>query len=349
MRKLLSPPKPWMLSFVLMAFRKGSMAKTKRRGDGASLPRAITDLKRVLPVNSDRGAIGSQFAITGLTNSTTITKMQITAGLSNLTITTTTTAQSSKSGTTTQDFTVCGIGGPSVADRIVGGTTASLGSWPWQASLRYTGSHVCGASIISDTWLVSAAHCFKTYKDVNLWTVIVGTLSSSSGTGLQVKEIIVNKNYGTPANANDIALLRMAAPILFTQYIRPVCLPNESAVFPDNSSCYITGWGSLVSGGPIASVLQQAEVKIISTAQCSSAAMYGSTINPSMICAGYVNGGIDSCQGDSGGPIVTTQYNGTWYLVGSVSFGTGCALPNKPGVYSRTTYLRTWITQNTGL
>ncbi|CAH2301621.1 transmembrane protease serine 11C-like [Pelobates cultripes] len=279
-------------------------------------------------------------------NHTTVTVFEIQSTILNGS---TQVAYSSKSGTTTKDFTVCGIGGPSVADRIVGGTDASLGSWPWQASLRYSGSHICGASIISDTWLLSAAHCFETYKDVNLWTVIVGTLSSSRGTGLQVKEIIVHENYGTPAKANDIALLRMAAPILFTQYIRPVCLPNESAVFPNNSSCYITGWGSLVSGGPIASVLQQAEVKIISTAQCSSAAMYGSIINPSMICAGYVNGGIDSCQGDSGGPLVTTQYNGTWYLIGSVSFGTGCALPNKPGVYSRTTFLRTWITQNTGL
>ncbi|KAG8454318.1 hypothetical protein GDO86_000820 [Hymenochirus boettgeri] len=242
----------------------------------------------------------------------------------------------------------CGIGTPSPSNRIVGGTNAALGSWPWQASLRFSGYHKCGASLISNTWLITAAHCFDLYKDVNLWTVVLGTISSSSQSALLVQKIIIYENYTSMTHINDIALLELSTPVNFTNTIRPVCLPDSSDIFPDDKSCYITGWGALVEGGPISSVLQQAEVKIINTTTCNSSQMYKDLIMPSMICAGYVTGQVDSCQGDSGGPLVTKDSD-RWLLIGTVSFGYGCALPNKPGVYSRITYLRNWIKNNCGL
>ncbi|XP_053317812.1 transmembrane protease serine 11C-like [Spea bombifrons] len=247
------------------------------------------------------------------------------------------------------NFTGCGVGGPTLSGKIVGGTAASLGAWPWQASLHVNGYHKCGASLISDSWLVAAAHCFNVFSNANQWTVVLGTIYSSSGTRLQVQEIIIHENYTMLTQRNDIALLKLSVPLNFTKYVRPVCLPETSDVFPDNSSCYVTGWGALKEGGGPSSILQQAEVKIISTAQCSSAEMYGNKIGPSMICAGYVEGTVDSCQGDSGGPLVAKQSSGTWVLAGIVSFGYGCALPNKPGVYARVSYLRNWITNNSGL
>ncbi|XP_063281410.1 transmembrane protease serine 11G-like [Pelobates fuscus] len=247
-------------------------------------------------------------------------------------------------------LTVCGIGGPTKSlAKIVGGTNASPGAWPWQASLHLGGIHSCGASLISDTWLVTAAHCFDWNTDVNAWTVVLGTINLTSGSGLKLEKIIIYENYTSTTHANDIALIKLSTPVNFTQYIRPVCLPDKSNIFADSSSCYVTGWGQLKEEGTFSSVLQQAEVKIISTAQCSSAAMYGSYIGPSMICAGYVTGGIDTCQGDSGGPLVETQSDGSWYLTGIVSFGKGCAVANKPTVYSRVTYLRSWITAVSGL
>ncbi|CAH2301623.1 transmembrane protease serine 11B [Pelobates cultripes] len=253
--------------------------------------------------------------------------------------------------TSPQNYSVCGIGGPTKSSaKIVGGTNASPGAWPWQASLHLGGIHSCGASLISDTWLVTAAHCFDWNTDVNAWTVVLGSINLTSGSGLKLEKIIIYENYTSTTHANDIALIKLSTPVNFTQYIRPVCLPDKSNVFADNSSCYVTGWGLLKEEGIKAPpVLQQAEVKIISTGQCSSAAMYGSYIRPSMICAGYANGGIDTCQGDSGGPLVATQSDGSWYLTGIVSFGKGCAAANKPTVYSRVTYLRSWIMAVSGL
>ncbi|XP_068127203.1 transmembrane protease serine 11D-like [Hyperolius riggenbachi] len=248
-----------------------------------------------------------------------------------------------------ETFADCGVGGPSASSKIVGGTNAALGAWPWQASLRFNGNHKCGASLVSNTWLITAAHCFAQSKDVNSWTVVLGTIAFGSGPGLKLKNIIIHENYISGIFQNDITLLELSAPVSFTQYIRPVCLPDNMTVTPDNSSCYVTGWGTLTDGGNLASILQQAELRIINTTICASPTMYGTSIRPSMLCAGYAAGKIDSCQGDSGGPLVATQSNHRWTLIGIVSFGYGCALQNRPGVYSNVTYLRSWITQKSGI
>ncbi|KAM5193700.1 transmembrane protease serine 11D-like [Mantella aurantiaca] len=246
-------------------------------------------------------------------------------------------------------FTDCGVGGPSISSKIVGGTDAALGAWPWQAGLHLNGNHKCGASLISNTWLVTAAHCFNSNKDVNSWTVFLGTIHLTSGPGLSTKSIIVHQDYMSGTYEYDIALVELSSPVSFTQYIRPVCLADTVTAVPDNSSCYVTGWGSLTEGGCLSPILQQAELKIISSSLCSNAQMYAYLIKSSMLCAGYVEGKIDSCQGDSGGPLVALQSNRRWTLIGIVSFGYGCAEKNKPGVYSRVTYFRNWITQESGV
>eukprot|EP00066_Takifugu_rubripes_P029380 XP_011618646.1 PREDICTED: serine protease hepsin-like isoform X1 [Takifugu rubripes] len=108
----------------------------------------------------------------------------------------------------------------------------------------------------------------------------------------------------------------------------------------------ITGWGNVGYFRHLADVLQEAHVPIISDAVCNAPDYYDNQITTTMFCAGYEKGGIDACQGDSGGPFVaedclskTSRYR----LHGVVSWGTGCAMAKKPGVYTKVSRFLPWI------
>ncbi|XP_038660370.1 transmembrane protease serine 9-like isoform X3 [Scyliorhinus canicula] len=232
------------------------------------------------------------------------------------------------------------------SSRIVGGTDSADGEWPWQVSLRI-GQHICGASIISDRWLVSAAHCFLENSNPSIWTAYMGSVNVQMGIARNIKTIIRHPRYHSMTLDFDIAVLELSSPLNFTDYIRPVCLPSRNQVFPVGKSCSITGWGSLYFRGQWPTILQKANVDIIADTICNVS--YHNAITHRMLCAGFLEGGVDSCQGDSGGPLVCLEPGGTWFLVGIVSFGFGCAEANFPGVYARVTALRDWVKEQTGV
>ncbi|NXL85859.1 TM11E protease, partial [Alectura lathami] len=236
-------------------------------------------------------------------------------------------------------------------ERITGGQRSQDGEWPWQASIQLDGTHYCGASVISSTWLVTAAHCFKVGRDPQRWTASFGILLRPPNQKKRVRRIIIHENYNNvlPDHENDIAVVELASPIEFTSDIHSICLPEASHIFQDNSSCFVTGWGALRNDGRSVNQLRQAEVKIISNRICNRPQVYAGAITPGMLCAGYLEGQVDACQGDSGGPLVNANSRGIWYLVGIVSWGDECGKPNKPGVYTRVTFFRDWIASKTGI
>ena len=159
---------------------------------------------------------------------------------------------------------------------------------------------------------------------------------------IQVEKIITHESYSRSVRyANDIALLKLKTPAKLHDGVGLVCLPNLDLALEPGKRCYITGWGTLSSGGYQPLYLQEASVPIVSDEDCK--ASYGfSKIHESMICAGFDRGGVDACQGDSGGPMVC-EFDGTWYLEGATSWGYGCAAPNYYGVYAKVRHLKTWV------
>ncbi|KAJ8289762.1 hypothetical protein GJAV_G00005060 [Gymnothorax javanicus] len=248
----------------------------------------------------------------------------------------------------------CGIR-PFKHNRIVGGEDADIGEWPWQVSLHFrTSGHVCGASIISETWLLSAAHCFKSnapeYHDPPNWQTYSGMHDQYKHDDVEmrkIKRIITHPDYNQMTYDYDIALLELSQPLEFTNTIHPICLPDRTHVFPPGMTCWVTGWGTMREGGRTARILQKAQLKIINDTVCN--VVTEGQVTSRMLCSGFLSGGIDACQGDSGGPLVCLEEGGKWFQAGIVSWGEGCARRNKPGVYSRVTKLRDWIREETGI
>ncbi|XP_043110255.1 uncharacterized protein LOC122355756 [Puntigrus tetrazona] len=241
---------------------------------------------------------------------------------------------------------MCGITPVTTSSRTVGGQNASAGRWPWQASLLLLSRHICGGSLINKEWVLSAARCVLGYP-TSFFTVVLGRqiqgVFSPNEVFRYVRRIIKHPSYNNLTNENDIALLKLRTPVTFTDYIRPVCLAAYNSVFNSGTDSWITGWGNISEGvaPPSRQVLQEVEVPVIGNRQCNC--LYGvGNITDNMICAGVLEGGKDSCQRDLGGPMVSMQ-SSVWVQSGIVSFGTVCAGPELPGVYTRVSRYQEWI------
>jgi len=236
-------------------------------------------------------------------------------------------------------------------NRIVGGAAAPS-AIPYQVSFRQCtsgGCHFCGGTIVDAKTVVSAAHCTTVNSDLSSRYIMAGATDrfSSAGQVIQVDKGIWNSEmpYNSGTMDNDIVILKLKTALTFNDNVQPACLP-ASTFAPDASGqkCYVSGWGTLSSGaGSLPQALQYVDVPMITNAKCNEG--YGGAIKDNMICAGYEQGGKDSCQGDSGGPLVC-NVDGKATLTGVVSWGHGCALAGKAGVYARVTTFLSWINAN---
>ncbi|KAK5613466.1 hypothetical protein CRENBAI_021438 [Crenichthys baileyi] len=233
--------------------------------------------------------------------------------------------------------------------RIVGGRAVAAGEIPWQVGLiAYpSGLLFCGGSILSERWVITAAHCLKEAQGSFL--VRVGEHNTDIKEGreqdYEVLEERIHPRYNATLNLynHDIALLHLKTSIRFSATVRPICIGPMAFIevlLQQSSSATVSGWGRTRFLGPASNILQKIEVPFIDQTECKKSS--NERITPVMFCAGYYDESRDACQGDSGGPH-TNSFHGTWFLTGIVSWGEECAKEGKYGVYTRVSVYYSWI------
>ncbi len=231
--------------------------------------------------------------------------------------------------------------------RIVGGSPTTITDVPWQV-LIIVGGKLCGGSIISSTWILTAAHCVNGLgpSQVSVYSGISNNSQRQSVTPIRAAGIAVHPDFAPPSYANDIALINLTSPITPGPGAQIVALPvaqDPAAWPPVGTEATISGWGvANFTGSSTSDQLLKATVQVLAppAAACGE---YGTGFNGFLsLCAGAQGGGVDTCQGDSGGPLVI-NVAGVPILAGVTSVGFECARANYPGIYTRTSTFIPWI------
>lgn len=245
-------------------------------------------------------------------------------------------------------------------NKIVNGHEAMLGDWPWIAALGYRNNRnpgpewYCGSTLINNRYVITAAHCILETPPWILYLVRLGDLhlddrvnDGATPVDIAVENTYTHEKYSSSPITNDIALVRLKRTVQFTPLIMPICLPTMIEFRTNslvNEPAFVAGWGRVNFTDKFSPALQDLRLPIIDNAICKRQydRLSGSKISNKMICAGFMEGKQDACQGDSGGPLVYLK-NGTFYLIGIVSYGYRCAQPGFPGIYTRVSEFLDWI------
>jgi secreted trypsin-like serine protease len=248
----------------------------------------------------------------------------------------------------------CGIEGPPAIDRIVGGDEAAENQWPWIVALFIDDAWFCGGSLISENWVMTAAHCVE---DALYFDILAGAHNVRESNEPHRVEItsfngFTHEDWDHNTLANDIALIELPEPITFNDYIKPSCLPTAGHSCDVGEMVSVIGWGKPSdSANSISPTLQMVhDIPVMSNAECND---YYGIIGDGIVCID-TTGGRGSCNGDSGGPLIEKgelkEAGQKWTQVGVVSFGSsrGCEV-GAPAGFTRTEYYLDWIMGNSGI
>ncbi|KAM9854285.1 ovochymase-2 [Aulostomus maculatus] len=244
-----------------------------------------------------------------------------------------------------------------------------------QVSLRNKASHFCGGAILTDRWIMTAAHCFASVSKVFLSgvTVVVGEYDQSVDDEEEqvvlIKSVLVHEKYQPSSPmTNDIALVELDQLIHLGTLVQPICLPLPDESSPLETSCIVGGWGRMKERGHLPAILREVQLDLVHPAKCKyvlqtiknamvNQALVQTGAAMTVLCAGPETGGRDACQGDSGGPLVCPARPGIghWEALGITSWGKGCGRSwgnnnsrtssrrGSPGVFTNVRLLLPWI------
>ncbi len=249
-----------------------------------------------------------------------------------------------------QDFRI--VGGepilidraPSIVAMLNANTLANSGS-AYQAQF-------CAGTLIASNWVLTASHCLSSFGDVTPASdlkILVNSsdLNNPTENAIDVAEVIVHENYDDISSSSDIALLRLATPA------QGAIAPLNLTPLEINETMQLAGWGARQHTPEEGSFdypaqLHGVEVLALPAGDCNVLPAYAGQIDETMVCAGFPDGGKDACQGDSGGPMYRTDSSGSLIIAGITSWGQGCALEGRPGVYADVAHFNAWILDKIG-
>jgi len=236
--------------------------------------------------------------------------------------------------------------------RVINGQEAVQHEFPSMVSMQYNGGHFCGATLVNSYTALTAAHCVYNFRTNNpsILSIRAGEHALNTRTGKErevpVSRIIIHERYTSATHymfGDDIAILKLARPILEEAHIRYVALPTRGEPSRPGDRCQVVGWGSMnPSGFGAAQRLQKADLDIISNDVCANS-FSQTRQNLKNVCAGRGMQSISACKGDSGGPLYC-NVGGQHVQVGIVSYGrVPCAQANIPAVFARVSTYADWI------
>uniref|UniRef100_T1JCW8 Peptidase S1 domain-containing protein n=1 Tax=Strigamia maritima TaxID=126957 RepID=T1JCW8_STRMM len=235
--------------------------------------------------------------------------------------------------------------------RIVSGVPARNNEFPYLVMLtRINGYVFCGGALISNYYVLTAAHCLENKAAsgivVRLGEYDWSTINDGFHVNFQVQNFILHPKFIRLVAYNDIAIIRLTSPVYQADTIKSICLPPNKSFAGEKAT--VAGWGATdINIGVPSHVLQKLDLQVLSQESCRSF-FHGSSmyLNKDKLCAWAQN--KDSCKGDSGGPLAwQNQSTKRHYLIGIISMGFRCGETNMPGLYTRITSYIDWIKSNT--